>query len=179
MESARADGLSAGGSHCDQLPGAHEQGRRRRDVYTFTERALESQTATAYSYGVSGQGEEGPTELSRLLGRDYWLILSTPEAGTDQAAIEAHVGEHVRWLLGLEREDVLFLSGPLLSGPGTGPGSGATVIRAADQDAARSIAARDPFVLAGLRKFTVHRWRLNEGSIGVRISLATATYDWL
>ena len=119
-----------------------------------------------------------PAELARLLGHDYWLILSTPAEDTDQAAIDSRVGEHVRWLLALEREDVLFLSGPLLSGPGTGPGSGATVIRATDADAARSIAARDPFVLARLRTFTVHRWRLNEGSIGVRISLGTATFDW-
>jgi uncharacterized protein YciI len=125
-----------------------------------------------------GQDLAEPTERPRLLGRDYWLVLSTPAAGTDQAAIDSYAGEHIRWLLGLERDDVLFLSGPLLSGPGAGPGSGATVIRAADQDAARSIAMRDPFVLAGLRTFTVHRWRLNEGSIGVRISLGTATYDW-
>jgi uncharacterized protein len=118
-------------------------------------------------------------ELPRLLGRDYWLILSTPAAGTDQAAIDSCAGEHIRWLIGLEREDVLFLSGPLLSGPGTGPGSGVTVIRAADPSAAQSIAARDPFVLAGLRTFTVHRWQLNEGSVGIRISLGTATYDWL
>jgi uncharacterized protein len=119
-----------------------------------------------------------PADLSRLLGRDYWLILSTPAEGTDQAAVDSRVSEHVQWLLQLERDDVLFLSGPLLSGPGTGPGSGATVIRAADADAARAIAAGDPFVLAGLRTFTVHRWRLNEGSIGVRISLGTATYGW-
>ena len=125
-----------------------------------------------------------PPELSRLpsqprlLGHDYWLILSTPAAGTDQAAIDSCAGEHIRWLTGLERDDVLFLSGPLLSGPGTGPGSGVTVIRAADASAAHSIAARDPFVLAGLRTFTVHRWRLNEGSIGIRISLGTAAYDW-
>jgi hypothetical protein len=52
------------------------------------------------------------------------------------------------------------------------------VIRASDADAAEAVAARDPFVRAGLRMFTVHRWRLNEGSIGVRISLGTATYDW-
>ncbi len=121
---------------------------------------------------------QAPPELSRLLGRDYWLILSTPAVGTDQAAIDSRVGEHVRWLLQLEQDDVLFLSGPLLSGLGTGPGSGATVIRAADADAAQSIAARDPFVQAGLRTFAVHRWRLNEGSIGIRISLGTATYDW-
>jgi uncharacterized protein len=119
-----------------------------------------------------------PPDAPGLLGRDYWLILSTPSAGTDQAAINARAGEHIRWLLQLERDDVLFLSGPLLSGPGTGPGSGATVIRAADEDAARAVMARDPFVLAGLRTFTVHRWRLNEGSVGVRISLGTGTYDW-
>jgi hypothetical protein len=53
-----------------------------------------------------------------------------------------------------------------------------TILRAADQAQAEAIAANDPFVLAGLRTFTVHRWRLNEGSIGVRLSLGTATYDW-
>ncbi len=127
---------------------------------------------------MSSSGPAAQAELPPLLGRDYWLIMSTPADGTDQAAIDARAGEHIRWLLQLERGGVLFLSGPLLSGPGTGPGSGVTVIRAADADDAQSIAARDPFVLAGLRTFTVHRWRLNEGSIGVRISLGGATYDW-
>jgi uncharacterized protein len=116
--------------------------------------------------------------LSGLLGRDYWLILSTPVAGTGQGDIDACAPEHIAWLLGLEREGVLFLSGPLLSGPGTGPGSGMTVLRAADEDEAGSIAANDPFAVKGLRTFTVHRWRLNEGSVGVRLSLGTATYDW-
>ena len=55
---------------------------------------------------------------SRLLGRDYWLILSTPAAGTDQAAIDARAGEHIGWLLGLERDGVLFLSGPAAVRPG-------------------------------------------------------------
>ena len=117
-------------------------------------------------------------ELSRLLGRDYWLIWSMPMASTSQADIDAHIEKHVAWLLGLEADGVLFLSGPLMSGPGTGPGSGVTVIRADDQYAARAIAAADPFAQAGLRTFTVHRWRLNEGSVAVRISLGTATYDW-
>jgi hypothetical protein len=35
-----------------------------------------------------------------------------------------------------------------------------------------------PFVLAGLRTFTVHRWRLNEGHVGVTISLGAGAYDW-
>lgn len=119
-----------------------------------------------------------PPDLSRLLGRDYWLVLSAPAAGVTQADIDTHVQEHVAWLLRLEHDQVLFLSGPLLSGPGTGPGSGATVIRAEDEPAATRIAASDPFVRAGLRTFAVHRWRLNEGSVGIRVSLGTGTYEW-
>jgi uncharacterized protein len=113
-----------------------------------------------------------------LLARDYWLILSTPVPGTSRASIEAQVPSHIAWLLTLERDGTLFLSGPLLSGPGTGPGSGVTVLRAGSEQAAGEIAAADPFVQAGLRTFTVHRWRLNEGSISVRLSLGTGAYDW-
>ena len=91
---------------------------------------------------------------------------------------DARAPEHIAWLLTLERDGVLFLSGPLLSGPGTGPGSGVTILRAADEGEAGSIAAEDPFAVKGLRTFTVHRWRLNEGSIGIRLSLGAATYDW-
>lgn len=131
--------------------------------------------------GTGGNGSAGRATapaLTRLLGRDYWLIWSVPVAGTDQAAVDARAEEHVAWLLGLEAGGVLFLSGPLLSGPGTGPGSGVTVIRADDQNAAHAIASADPFVRAGLRTFTVHRWRLNEGRVDVTVSLGTGAYDW-
>ena len=127
---------------------------------------------------MSSQPPAVPAVPARLLGRDDWLVLSTPAAGTDEAAVEAHVKGHIAWLLELERTDVLLASGPLLSGPGVGPGSGVTVLRAPDEETARLIAAGDPFARAGLRTFEVHRWRLNEGSIGVRLSLGTGTYDW-
>lgn len=127
---------------------------------------------------MSSKESGSDADLSRLLARDYWLILSTPVEGTDRAAVDAHVREHVAWLLDLERTGVLLASGPLLSGPGTGPGSGVTVIRAADEEAARRIAHGDPFVAAGLRTFAVYRWRLNEGSVSIRLSLGTGTYDW-
>jgi uncharacterized protein YciI len=127
---------------------------------------------------TNSRDPEGGVDLARLLGRDYWLIRSIPGAGTDLAAIDAQVEEHVGWLLELERKDVLLASGPLLSGPGTGPGSGVTIIRAPDEEAARQIADGDPFVRHGLRTFELYRWRLNEGSIGVRVSLGTGTYDW-
>jgi uncharacterized protein YciI len=122
--------------------------------------------------------DPAPADRSKLLGRDYWLLLSTPAAGTTAADIEAHIPAHLSWLLGLERDGTLFLSGPLLSGPGTAPGSGMTVLRAADEAAAREIGEADPFVRAGLRKFDMYRWRLNEGSVAVRLSLGTGAYEW-
>jgi uncharacterized protein YciI len=127
---------------------------------------------------TNGQEPEDRVDLALLLGRDYWLIRSIPNPGTDQAAVAARVEEHVGWLLGLEEQGVLLASGPLLSGPGTGPGSGVTIIRAADEQTARQIADGDPFVRHGLRTFELYRWRLNEGSVGVRVRLGTGTYDW-
>jgi hypothetical protein len=73
---------------------------------------------------VTSERSAAPEGLPRLLGRDYGLILSTPAAGIDQAAIDATAERHIGWLLGLERDDVLVLSGRLLSGPGTEPASG-------------------------------------------------------
>ncbi len=120
----------------------------------------------------------GSIDLSRMLGRDYWVIMSNPAADTTADAISERLQEHVVWLLSLEDQHVLLVSGPLLSGPGVGPGSGMTVLRADDEAAARRIAEQDPFVQAGLRTFEVHRWRLNEGSVSVRVSLGTGRYDW-
>lgn len=117
-------------------------------------------------------------DLTRLLGRDYWLILSTPLDSTTAEAVGALVQEHVQWLLELERDGVLFVSGPLLEGPSVGPGSGMTVLRVADEQQARHIANQDPFVRAGLRSFAVYRWQLNEGSVSVRVSLGTGRYEW-
>jgi uncharacterized protein YciI len=119
-----------------------------------------------------------PPNRSELLGRDYWLIWSTPTKSTTAQDIEATLDEHLRWLLGLEADGIILLSGPLLSGPDVGPGSGVTVLRANSEQHARAIAENDPFVTAGLRSIQVLRWRVNEGSIGIRLSLGTGGYSW-
>src|SRR5690349_1273071 len=117
--------------------------------------------------------------MAELLGRDYWLVLSIPAAGTTSADVQRHVGDHLAWLLKREADGVVFLSGPLTSGPGVGPGSGITVMRAGSADEARAIAAEDPFVRAGLRTFEVYGWRVNEGAIRVDISLGTGNFEWV
>ncbi len=117
-------------------------------------------------------------DLPALLSQDYWLILSTPLPAATELAVTTIAPEHVQWLLGLEQQQVLFLSGPLLSGPHVGPGSGVTILRARDEDEATRIAEQDPFVKAGLRSFAAFQWRLNEGSVSVCLSLGTGRYNW-
>jgi uncharacterized protein len=116
--------------------------------------------------------------VGTLLGRDYWLVVSTPAPSTTAADIERHRDAHLSWLLDLEAGGTVFLSGPLTSGPGTGPGSGVTVLRAATAEQARAIAGGDPFVVAGLRTVEVFGWRVNEGAIRISMSLGTGSYAW-
>ena len=110
-----------------------------------------------------------------LLGRDCFVGWSTPAPGTTGADLAPHLDDHLAWMRSLEVDGTLVLSGPLVDDP---PGTGLTVVRAADAAAARGVLDRDPFVLAGLRTVAVHRWRLNEGTVGITVSLATGTFAW-
>ncbi|WP_375483489.1 YciI family protein [uncultured Mycobacterium sp.] len=113
------------------------------------------------------------------MSRRYWLIRSKPQPGIAAEQITAARESHVRWLLELERAGVVFLSGPLRSGPNVTTGSGVTVLRASTVDEARDIAAQDPFVQAGLRTFEVFEWVLQEGSFCVHIGLGEGSCQWL
>ncbi len=119
-----------------------------------------------------------PVAAPGLLGRDHWLVLSHPLPGVTPGAVAEVVDEHVTWLLELEAAGRVVLSGPLLDGPGVGPGSGVTVLRADDADDAARLAGGDPFVRAGLRRSEVFRWRVNEGSVGITVSLGTGRFHW-
>jgi hypothetical protein len=92
---------------------------------------------------VSGQYLAVPRELSRLPRRDHRLIFPTPEAGTYRAAVGARAqGAYV--LAGAARSrrcPAPFWSAAV--GCPDGPGHEATAIRAADEDAARLVAARN------------------------------------
>jgi uncharacterized protein len=122
--------------------------------------------------------DEDQVDRAALLGQDYWLVLSTPEPDTTAEDIASHVDSHLAWVLDLERSGIVFLSGPLTSGRDVLPGSGVTVLRAGTAEEALEIARADPFVVAGLRTVEVFGWRLNEGSVQVRISLGRGSFTW-
>jgi uncharacterized protein YciI len=114
--------------------------------------------------------------VSEFLAQDYWVVLWRPSEGTTADDVAAHLDAHLAWMLRLEREGLVLASGPLLEGPGVGPGAGLTVLRVPDAESAAKVAAQDPFVVADVRGFDVLRWRLMEGALTVRLSFGTSTY---
>lgn len=111
----------------------------------------------------------------KLLGRDCFAAWSTPAPGVGREDLGVHLDAHLAWLRSLEVDGTLVLSGPMSD---DAPGTGLTVLRASDAGAAEALMAGDPFVVAGLRTARVHRWRVNEGTIGITVSLATGTFEW-
>ena len=135
-------------------------------------------TGTGVARAVADDEDGAVTDTQpplSLLARDHWASWSTPPTGATLDEIHVHLDDHLAWLRTLEVEGSLVLSGPMPDEP---PGTGLTVVRAPDADAARAIVEQDPLVIAGLRTVRVYRWRINEGSVGITVSLATGTFEW-
>ena len=108
--------------------------------------------------------------LVKMLGKKLYAVISHANKGADLGPV---LREHLEYMIVLEKQGVLFASGPL---SGT-PGDGLTILRAANMDAARGIAERDPFVVKGLRSFDLREWTLMEGSIGLTINCSDRSIE--
>lgn len=111
--------------------------------------------------------------MQRMIAREFYLIDSTPLAPFED--FQPFLKDHLLYLIGLEKAGILFASGPLKDRSGTMNGAGITIVRAESFEAAEKIAANDPFVKAGLRKGTVHKWTVNEGRIAISLDLSDRT----
>lgn len=80
--------------------------------------------------------------------------------------LKPYLADHLGYMIELERQGRLFASGPF--GDGT-RGDGMTILRAADEAEARALAERDPFVVHGIRTFTLQSWTVMEGSLGIQV----------
>ena len=103
---------------------------------------------------------------SNLLRQSLWVVITRPARGPGmQDLLPAHLEHQVA----LERAGHLFGAGPIFEDGGTVPTGGMIILRAPDEAAARALADSDPFHLAGLRRYTLHRWMLNEGAMTVTV----------
>ena len=89
-------------------------------------------------------------------------------------ALAPKLQAHLAYMVALEREGVLFASGPFIEG-GEPVGEGLSIVRASSAASAQAVLDRDPFVLAGLRAYEVSEWRVLEGSFQVSVSLSDQT----
>jgi len=125
---------------------------------------------------VAASAEERIRQLTqRMLRKKLYVILSKGGATAEQ--IGEVLPRHLEYMIGLEKQGVLFASGPLPAAPGAAAGDGLTILRAASADEARAIASADPFVVNKLRTFEVREWTLMEGSFGVKLNFSDQSLD--
>jgi len=103
----------------------------------------------------------------RFLGKEMYLVITRP---VRSAEIDKRLAEHLAHQVELERRGILFAAGPLYPRGASVPEAGMFVLRANSFEEAEAIAQSDPLHVAGLRTFTVQKWRVNEGSITVTIN---------
>jgi uncharacterized protein YciI len=112
-----------------------------------------------------------------LLKRKVWAIFSRPVAPLEQ--LLPVLPDHYEWVIGQEKQGRVVGSGPFLPVDRDAPmtGEGMTVIRANSYQEAVEIAKGDPFVVAGLRDFTIRPWQINEGSVTATIKLSENAFE--
>lgn len=108
-------------------------------------------------------------ELTKGMLKLKLFVIFSQGKGLD---LKPYLAEHLQYMIGLERQGKLFASGPL--GDGT-RGDGMTIVRAADEAEARELAMRDPFVVNGIRTFTLQSWTVMEGSLSVTVNFSDQT----
>jgi len=108
-------------------------------------------------------------ELTKDMLKLKLFVIFSEGKGLD---LKPYLAEHLQYMIGLEREGKLFASGPL--GNPT-RGDGMTIVRAASEEDARELANRDPFVINGIRTFTIKPWIVMEGSLSVTVNFSDQT----
>lgn len=104
-----------------------------------------------------------------MLGRRLWVCLSEP-AGPPDAELPI-LPEHLRHLIALESQGVLFGAGPFIEDGQ--PGQRAMyIVRADSEEAARAILDDEPFHKRGMRTYTLNEWALNEGRITLNVDFS-------
>jgi uncharacterized protein YciI len=86
--------------------------------------------------------------------------------------LKPYLADHLQYMIELERKGKLFASGPLGD---PSKADGMTIVRAADEEEARHMALKDPFVVHGIRTFRIVPWTVMEGSLSVTVNFSDQT----
>ena len=109
-----------------------------------------------------------------MLAKDVYVIVTRqvdPTTPIAREMMQAHLARQVE----LEKAGIMFAAGPMFADGAQTPEAGMIVVRAASFAEADAIAAADPLHKAGLRAYTLRRWRINEGSYTVTVNYSDQT----
>jgi uncharacterized protein YciI len=112
-----------------------------------------------------------PVNMQQLLGGmiNKKLYVSVSKGHCTLELLQSHLSEHLAYMVLLEKQGLLFASGPLKDGA---VGDGLTIFNTRTLAHARRLAEQDPFVRLGLRDFEIREWTLMEGAMSFTISLS-------
>jgi uncharacterized protein len=114
---------------------------------------------------------EGPSDVhpltEKFLGKEMYLVITRPVRSPE---IAKRLADHLAHKIDLEKRGILFAAGPLYPRDSNLPEAGMFVLRASSFEEAEAIAKTDPLHQAGLRTFTLQKWRINEGSFTVTLN---------
>jgi uncharacterized protein YciI len=108
----------------------------------------------------------------KFLGKEMYLVVTRPVRSPE---IEKRLADHLAHQVALEKRGVLFAAGPLYPRGSNAPEAGMFVLRANSFEEAEAIAQEDPLHKAGLRTFTLQKWRVNEGSMTFTVHFSDQT----
>ena len=105
--------------------------------------------------------------MDKLLGLELYILMIEPLRGPE---IQKGLYDHLQRQISLEKSGVMFGAGPLQNEDEDEPSRGMMIIRASSFEEARKIADEEPYFRDGLRTYTLHRWKLNEGSMSFTVN---------
>src|SRR5262249_14841357 len=111
----------------------------------------------------------------KMLRKKLFVVLTKPKAGPEKIAEVLPL--HLEYMIGLEKQGLLFASGPLTEEGAEPRGDGLTILRAKNAAEARRLAEADPFSTHGLRTFEVREWTVMEGSLGLKVNLSDQSIE--
>ncbi len=109
---------------------------------------------------------------NKFLGKEMYLVVTRPVRSPE---IEKRLMDHLNHQVELEKRGIMFAAGPLYPRGSDTPEAGMFVLRANSFEEADAIAKEDPLHKAGLRTYTLQKWRLNEGRITVSVDFSDQT----
>jgi uncharacterized protein YciI len=109
---------------------------------------------------------------TKFLGKEMYLVVTRPVRSPE---IEKRLKDHLYHQVELEKRGIMFAAGPLYPRGSDVPEAGMFVLRAKSFEEADAIAKEDPLHKAGLRTYTIQKWRLNEGRITVTVDFSDQT----